>query len=383
MQVYHWQKSLKVTRLMAQAYLRHRLTGCPHWGHLYVTRRCNLSCDYCFFRDPRKPDLPNADLERILDRMWELGIAFLAFHGGEPTLRKDFPELVRYAHDKGFFLYLNTNGTRLTPAYLDRLGEAGIDLINMSVDSILEFKHSCKDISHHKQVLADLLRARERHGFEVTVNFVLTRVNLDVALETLTLMHRYRVPISVGLIVKHLFHDEQEPSLFFRTPAQRARLCAVLDQIITLREAGYNIIEPTAYFRDLKRFVRGELQWECLAGKDSIGVDTQGEIKLCGTLPTEAFTIHDLDGEGLRQLYAYRRETYGDCHHRCVTNCRYVTAYYHRHPLRFVAEMVGLRWRQRRAGAPPLAPSQSEPPSREAASEGAQPAAKAQPASRA
>lgn len=343
MYVYNWEKALKVTRLMAGATLQHRLTGSPKWAHLYVTRRCNLTCDYCFFRDPKKKDLPNADLKRIMDRLWRMGARFLAFHGGEPTIRKDFPDLVRHAHDTGFFVYLNTNGTRLTPAYIDRLGEAGVDLINLSVDSILTFKHSHKDISHHKQRLVDLLAARERHRFEVTVNFVLTNRNLDVVLDTLALMHTYRVPISIGFIVKHLFHDEQEPSLFFRTDEEHRRLFAVLDAIIERRKQGYNIIEPTAYFQDLKRFVRGELEWECLAGRDSIGIDTLGELKICGTLPTEPLNIFQMDRIDTRRIYQYRKDLYGDCHKRCVTNCRYVTWYYDRHPWRFVAEMAGLR----------------------------------------
>lgn len=344
MYVYNWQKSLKVARLMSRAYLRHRLSGSPLWAHLYVTRHCNLSCDYCFFRDPKKKDLDNAGLERILDRLWDQGVAFLAFHGGEPTLRKDFPALVRYAHDKGFFLYLNTNGTRLSEGYIDRLGQAGVDLINLSVDSLLTFAPSQKDYVHRKQVLHDLLAARRRHHFEVTVNFVLTNHNVDMAIPTLEMMHGHRIPISIGFIVKDLYHDGQDPSLFFRSPAEQARLFEVLDEIVRRRRQGYNLIEPAAYFRDIKRFVRGELEWTCLAGRDSIGVDTLGEIKFCGTLPTEAYTIFDLERLDTRALYAERLRKYGDCQKRCVTNCRYVTQYYYHHPLRFLGEMAWFRW---------------------------------------
>lgn len=349
MDPYNWKKSLKALRILSRAYIRHRIYHTPHWGHLYVTRRCNLSCDYCFFRDPHKKELSNAELERILDRMWDMGVAFLAFHGGEPTLRKGFPDLVRYAWRKGFFQYLNTNGTRLSPEYIDRLGEAGIDLINLSVDSLLEFPHSHKDIAHHKQVLEDLLAARRRHGFELTVTFVLTNRNIDVVLDTLELMHQYRIPICIGFIVKHLSQPGQEPSLFFRTPAEQAHLFEVLDEILMRRRQGYNIVEPAAYFEDLKRFVRGDLQWECLAGRDSIGVDTLGELKFCGTLPTEDLSIFDFERLDTRALYRLRKERYGDCHRHCITNCRYVTAYYYRHPLRFVVEMLWFRPPVRRA----------------------------------
>jgi MoaA/NifB/PqqE/SkfB family radical SAM enzyme len=231
----------------------------------------------------------------------------------------------------------------LTPEYIDGLGEAGVDLINMSVDSVVEFEHSGKDLVRRRKVLDDLLEARRRHGFEITVNLVLNNRNIDVALQTLELMHSYRIPISVGFIVKHLFHDEQEPSLFFRTEAEKQRLFEVLDAIVEMRRRGMNIIEPTRYFLDLKRFVNHELDWECMAGRDSIGIDTLGELKFCGTLPTENVSIFDLERLDTRALYRWRRDRYGECQERCVTNCRYVTYYYYRHPLRFVVEMAWFR----------------------------------------
>jgi len=340
---FNWKKSVKAVRILAWAYARHLARRTPLWGHLYVTRKCNLRCGYCFFRDPSKRDLSTDGVRGVLDRMRAMGISFLAFHGGEPTIRKDFPEILRHAHDAGFFTYLNTNGTMLTPGYIDRLGEAGVDLINMSVDSVVEFEHSGKDLMHGKKVLEDLLAARERHGFEITVNLVLNNRNIDVALQTLELMHAFRVPISIGFIVKHLFHDEQEPSLFFRTDAEKRRLFEVLDEIIAMRRRGMNIIEPTRYFEDLKRFVNHELDWECMAGGDSIGIDTLGELKFCGTLPTEAVSIFDVERLDTRALHRWRKDRYGDCQERCVSNCRYVTYYYYRHPLRFVVEMAWFR----------------------------------------
>jgi MoaA/NifB/PqqE/SkfB family radical SAM enzyme len=295
------------------------------WGHLYVTRHCNLHCDYCFFRDPHKPDLPEADLLRVVDRMWDLGIRFLTFHGGEPTLRPDFLRIVKHAHDLGFFLYLNTNGTRLTAAYVDALGAAGVDLVNLSVDSVVDFAHSHKDLAHSTEVLHRLIAGRARHGFEITVNLVLTKKNLAVLRPTLEVMRELGIPVSIGFIVKHLWSEAQEPSRFFRTPEEQARLLTTLDELTALRRAGANLVEPAPYFQDLKRFVTGALEWECLAGRDSIGVDTLGELKFCGTLPTEPITIFDVDRLDTEQLYRMRREKYGDCHRRCVTNCRYVT----------------------------------------------------------
>ena len=70
--------------------------------------------------------------------------------------------------------HLSTNGTLLTPKYIEKLGQKGIDIINLSVDSILEFDGSKKNYTKSKKVLQDLIKYRKKYGFEITTNLVIT-----------------------------------------------------------------------------------------------------------------------------------------------------------------------------------------------------------------
>lgn len=345
MHPYSLRKSIKVVNVLSRAYLRHFRKGTPLWGHLYVTRKCNLDCEYCFFKDSAKKDLGLDGIRKVLDRMRAMGVGFLAFHGGEPTIRRDFPEIVQHAHDLGFFTYLNTNGTLLDKEYIDRIGAAGIDVVNLSVDSIQTFAPSHKDLAHTKAALDQLIEARSRYKFEITANFVLNNQNTGILEETLDHLDRLGIPLSIGFIVKHPTCESQPESLFFESPEDRQKLFSVLERIVRWRREGRNIIEPEAYFRDIRKFVEGDLRWKCLAGKDSIGIDTLGELKFCGTLPSEGISIEDLDAETIRGLYGMRQEKYGQCQERCLTNCRYVTQYYYKHPFKFIREVASVRRR--------------------------------------
>ena len=345
MHPYSLGKSFKVVNILSRAYVRHFRKGTPLWGHLYVTRKCNLDCDYCFFKDSAKKDLGLVDLCAVLDKMRSMGVGFLAFHGGEPTIRKDFPEIVRHAHKLGFFTYLNTNGTLLDAAYIDRIGAAGIDVVNLSVDSMDVFAPSCKDIAHTRAALEQLIEARGRYKFEITANFVLNNQNTELLEATLAYLDSLSIPLSIGFIVRHPTCTTQPQSMFFDEPADKAKLFAMLDRIVQWRKRGSNIIEPEAYFEDIKKFVDGKLDWQCLAGRDSIGVDTLGELKFCGTLPSEQISIHDLTEASMRDLYQMRKDKYGECQKTCLTNCRYVTQYYYKHPLRFIREVASVRRR--------------------------------------
>ena len=111
---------------------------------LEITNRCNLHCRFCFADggEGRYPDPPADELkEAICDIVRRCGKPLLQFSGGEPTLRDDLPELVRYAKEAGCsYTQLNTNGIRLAedPAYAKSLADAGLDIVFLQFDGTKE-----------------------------------------------------------------------------------------------------------------------------------------------------------------------------------------------------------------------------------------------------
>ena len=106
---------------------------------LEVTQRCNLRCRYCFARGGESDGEPTLDALRaaIRDIVRQCGSPLLQLSGGEPTLRDDLPELIRFARQAGCsYVQLNTNGIRLArePDYTKRLAEAGLDIVFLQFD---------------------------------------------------------------------------------------------------------------------------------------------------------------------------------------------------------------------------------------------------------
>ena len=106
---------------------------------LEVTKRCNLHCQFCFASGGEQETEPPLDTLKasIRDIVKKCGRPLLQLSGGEPTLRDDLPELVRYAREAGCsYVQVNTNGLRLAedPRYAEALAEAGLDIVFLQFD---------------------------------------------------------------------------------------------------------------------------------------------------------------------------------------------------------------------------------------------------------
>ena len=106
---------------------------------LEVTNRCNLRCRYCFANGGSENDEPSIGelKDAIREIVRQCGQPLLQLSGGEPTLRDDLPELVRFAKEAGCsYTQVNTNGIRLArePDFARQLAEAGLDIVFLQFD---------------------------------------------------------------------------------------------------------------------------------------------------------------------------------------------------------------------------------------------------------
>jgi cyclic pyranopterin phosphate synthase len=147
-----------------------------------VTDRCNLRCEYCM--PPEGIELKkHGDMlsyERIAEvaaAAARLGIGKLRLTGGEPLVRRDVGELVRMLKgtDGVAEISMTTNGILLTPETASDLKAAGLDRLNISLDTL--------DPGDYRRItrcgdVADVLRgiaAAKAAGFEGTkINMVVS-----------------------------------------------------------------------------------------------------------------------------------------------------------------------------------------------------------------
>ena len=135
--------------------------------------KCNNKCLHCYAADQlhsSEKELTTEEWKKVIDICRKAGIVQLTFTGGEPTLRKDLFELIKYA--RFFVSRVNTNGLLLTKEYCEKLFEAELDSLQVTF-----YSH---DADVHNRLVGN------SHGFEKTLAGIKNAINagLSVSINT-------------------------------------------------------------------------------------------------------------------------------------------------------------------------------------------------------
>jgi heme b synthase len=147
----------------------------PKWIAWEVTRRCNLNCVHCRssseLEAKNHPDPTLDEAKAIIDNIAGFVKPVLVLSGGEPLLREDVFEIARYGTDQGFRMCLATNGTLVTEETCNKIKEAEIRMVSLSLDGATATTHD--DFRNQQGAFAGTMRAMElfrRNGIPFLIN---------------------------------------------------------------------------------------------------------------------------------------------------------------------------------------------------------------------
>ncbi|MBN1346104.1 MAG: radical SAM protein [Phycisphaerae bacterium] len=99
---------------------------------------CNMRCEHCsceLMKQKGGTPMTSDDHARLADEAVALGAIYFAFTGGEPLLNKDLEDTIQLFHPRECLIGLQTNAVLLDDARIDSLYRAGLDSIQVSLDS--------------------------------------------------------------------------------------------------------------------------------------------------------------------------------------------------------------------------------------------------------
>ncbi|MCS6901137.1 MAG: radical SAM protein [Myxococcales bacterium] len=285
------------------------------WQPVYavweITLRCDLTCRHCGSRAGRaRPDeLTTAECLDLVRQMAELGVREVTMIGGEAYLRDDWTEIARAIRAHGMQCGITTGGRGFTPERARQAREAGVQSVSVSVDGLQETHDKIRGVQGSYDAAMAALENLRAAGVPVSANTQFFRYNLHEIPEVLEQLierkiHSWQVQITVAM---GRAADEPEmllqPYQMLELMPMLARLKRRADQARVRIWPGNNI----GYFGPYESALRGTLprghMASCGAGRSTLGIEANGDIKGCPSLPSADYVGGNIRDHSLREIW--------------------------------------------------------------------------------
>lgn len=278
-----------------------------------ITLKCNLACSHCGSRagHERSKELSTEEALDLVQQMAEVGIKEVTLIGGEAFLRPDWLEIAQAVTQAGMLCGMTTGGYGISLETAHKMKAAGIGTVSVSIDGLEEthdrlrgrkgsWKYAFKTMSHLKAAgivfgcntqinrlsapefprIYECIRDAGARAWQIQLTVPMGNAadNADILLQPYELLDIYPMLARV---------------------ARRAYKEGVQLQ------AGNNI----GYYGPYERLLRGRGEahefsfWQgCGAGLSTLGIEADGAIKGCPSLPTTAYTGGNIRDRKLRDI---------------------------------------------------------------------------------
>lgn len=263
-----------------------------------LTPTCNLRCHFCYVAlDPYKgPYLSTKQVCDVLDRIADAGILWLTLTGGEIFSRRDFTEIYRYAHSKGFLITLFTNATMMNERLAELFREIPPFLVEVSL-----YGHTPEVYERTTQIPGSFSRFERGIGLlrDAGVPLLLKTVVSTFSEDHVTSLAQYAESLGVryklDLTVDRRHDGGAEPTLYRLTSK---KVLSVQAEVARFRG---EVEEP----EDIRRMPlpecsmtspdsSGEELYTCGAGRVAFFVNALGEASHCVIDREPAFPILEM-----------------------------------------------------------------------------------------
>ena len=259
-----------------------------------VTLRCNLKCSHCYInaKETNLVDELSTDAAKMLiHQITEVSRPLLILSGGEPLLREDIYEIIRYGADRGLRMGMGSNGMLIDDEVARKLKDAGMWTVAISLDSSIPERHDeFRGVKGCWEHAVNAIKALKKAGIEVQVNCTVTQQNYDEVDDIMALAEDlgvdnfhlfFLVPTGRGTDIKDItprMYEDMITSTLAKTTKYKLNVkpsCAPQFMRVA-KEQGV----------DMSRWVRG-----CMAGLYYCRIYPSGEVTPCPYMPVSLGNI--------------------------------------------------------------------------------------------
>lgn len=309
----------------------------PIYAVWEITMRCDHACAHCGSRaELARPDeLTTEELYEVADQLIRLGTREVTLIGGEAYLRSDVYDLVEYLSKAGIYVAIQTGGLGLNERRMRKLAEAGLKGIGVSIDGPADVHDVLRDRVGSFAAGIRAMEVAKSFGMNVTSNTQVNQLTLGRFQETADAVRAAGAKVWRIQLTVPMGRAADRPEWLLQ-PWQMVdtidELAAVKIGILTeAYEAGIapnKVMNVTVgnnigYYGPHEHLLRStpgvaaKAWYGCQAGKFTLGIESDGKIKGCPSLPTAPYvggnvrdvSIEDLWNNDERLRFVRDRDT--------------------------------------------------------------------------
>ena len=279
--------------------------------------------------------------KQILDKAVSLNVGLISFLGGEPMIWEHLYDAIRLCTKHHILTDITTNGTMLNNETIHKLGNSGLDYLNVSVDTKDNYFVSKKNTLFNKALMNTLKSSEKIYGMKLRMNSVIANNNFEDIKLLMELSKGSDVPLSLGFIVPDV-NDTGDKDIYF-TENDTGLLDEITGYIVMKKKEKYPIIDPDSYFSNVFRFINHESFWHCNYPTRFgwINVTATGAIRSCTKKMDETgIPFLSLTPKSIGALKKTLEASVKGCNPYCYSNCAYDSAYYKKNKAVFVIDKI-------------------------------------------
>lgn len=278
-----------------------------------ITLACDQPCTHCGSRagTARAGELSTEEALRVVDQLAEMGTFEVVLIGGEAYLHDGFLDLVRALKAKGIRPTMTTGGRGITAERAEQMAAAGLHTVSVSIDGLEATHDLMRAVRGGFASATAALRHLKAAGIRTASNINLNRLN-QADLEPL-----YDVLKGLGIsawqvqITAPLGRAADRPAMLL----QPWDLVDLVPRIAALKVRAWNedqvLLMPgnnLGYFGPEEAIIRSppgksDHFQGCQAGRQVMGIESNGDVKGCPSLQTDAYVGGNLREQPLRHIW--------------------------------------------------------------------------------
>ncbi|KYG01681.1 radical SAM protein [Sorangium cellulosum] len=290
----------------------------PIYAVWELTMKCDQPCQHCGSRAgaARDAELSTEEVLEVAASLARLGCREVALIGGEAYLREDLAEIVSFLARSGMRVIMQTGGRAFTAERAKALRAAGLTGLGVSVDGPAHIHDELRgNVGSHAAAIRALDNARGA-GLITTANTQINRLNAHLLRETCAELRSHGIQTWQVQITVPMGRAADHPEWIlepWRVVEVIDTLAAIQREALETHVSGvpFNVFANNniGYFGPHEQLLRsrpggGDAHWRgCRGGINAIGIESDGTVKACPSVPTVPYAGGNVRERGLEHIW--------------------------------------------------------------------------------